>query len=109
MTVDMKYPEELKQNDMLRNLERLQTELKRRREGVRVKWINVKDRLPDKDAPYIVFIPTAYEKKPLMTIARYDPKGYGWSGIVKHWVRSITHWTDLPDWPEDYSKEVDND
>lgn len=29
---DMKYPEEIKQDDMIKNLERLQTELKRRRE-----------------------------------------------------------------------------
>jgi len=74
-----------------------------------MKWTSVKDRLPDKDAPYLVFIPTADDSKPLTLIAWYDPKGYGWSGIVEYWVCAITHWMELPDWPEDYKKEVDNE
>jgi len=73
-----------------------------------MKWISVKDRLPDRDAPYIVFIETADPDKPLMLIAWYRPE-FGFSGIVTYWIDAITHWMELPDWPEDYKKEVDSD
>ena len=124
MTTDIKYPEELSQAEVLKNLERLQTKLRQREEremgkykwekiseeikaeeGLRVKWVSVKDRLPVRDAPYLVFIPTADDSKPLTLIAWYNPRGCGWSGIVEYWVRAITHWMELPDWPEDYKKE----
>ena len=79
-----------------------------------MKWTSVKDSLPDRDAPYIVFIPTADDAKPLILIAWYDPNyhGYnehGWTGTYGHWIDAITHWMELPGWPEDYKKEVDNE
>jgi len=70
-----------------------------------MKWISIKDRLPDKDAPYLVFIPTADETKPLIQIAWHDPREYGWSNIATYWIDAITHWMELPDWPKDYRKE----
>jgi len=96
----IKYPEELRQAEILKNLERM----KKKREMAG--WVSVKDRLPGRDAPYLVFIPTADDSKPLTLIAWYDPGGFGWSGIVEYWVCAITHWMELPDWPEDYKKEV---
>jgi len=71
-----------------------------------IDWVSVKDRLPDKDAPYLVFIPTADDTKSLIHITWYNPN-FGWSGLVEYWIDAITHWMPLPDWPEDYRKEMD--
>lgn len=62
-------------------------------------WISIKEKLPDKDAPYLIHALTADIDKPLIAMAWHDPHGYGWSLMPKHFIKSITHWMPLPEPP----------
>ena len=57
-----------------------------------IDWIPIKDRLPEEDGKYLIHAPSADKEKPLIALAWYDPKGFGWSGIVAVWLKNITHW-----------------
>jgi hypothetical protein len=61
-----------------------------------MKWISVEEKLPEKGARYLVYALSADENRPLITIARYDPNGFGWSLLPKIWIPAITHWMELP-------------
>ena len=62
-------------------------------------WVPVSERLPDKDALYIVHAPSADPEKPMIHVAWYEPNGYGWSILPKVWIDAITHWMPMPDAP----------
>lgn len=64
-------------------------------------WISVKDRLPEKDALYLIHAPSLDEKKPLITCAWYNPNLPGWSMLVECWLKAITHWMPLPEPPKE--------
>jgi hypothetical protein len=66
-------------------------------------WISVKDRLPDEDGKVIVHCPSADPDKPLIAMAWYDPRGFGWSLLPEVWIRAIRHWMPLPSPPKDQS------
>jgi hypothetical protein len=63
------------------------------------KWINAQDRLPDKDAAYLIFAPSMDKKCPLIAIAWYQP-GIGWNLLPNVWRKAITHWMPLPKPPK---------
>ena len=65
-----------------------------------MEWIAIKDRLPKKDAPYLVFAESADPKKPFIQIAWYNPLGMSWSLIPTVWINAITHWMPLPRRPK---------
>lgn len=65
-----------------------------------MEWIAIKDRLPEKDAPYLVFAESADPDKPFIQIAWYKPDGFGWSLIPATWVKALTHWMPLPARPQ---------
>jgi hypothetical protein len=58
-------------------------------------WIPIKD-LPQKEGPYLVFIPSADPLKPFMEKAWYDPRGFGWSLIPDVLIKGITDWMPMP-------------
>ena len=60
-------------------------------------WISVNDRLPDKNALYLIYAPSLDKNSPLIQCAWYDPNGFGWSGLVEIWLKAITHWMPLPE------------
>ena len=62
-------------------------------------WVPISERLPDKDALYIVHAPSADPERPLIHVAWYEPDGYGWSFLPKVWTDAITHWMPMPDAP----------
>lgn len=62
-------------------------------------WISVDDRMPDKDALYLIHAPSLDKEKPLIHCAWYDPNGSGWSLLAKCWCEAITHWMPLPEPP----------
>jgi hypothetical protein len=68
-------------------------------------WIKIKDKLPDKDGPCLFFAPSADPDQPLISRCWFTP-GQGFSLVPVCFLDSITHWMPLPDWPEDYKKEV---
>jgi len=59
-------------------------------------WINIKDRLPEKDALYIIHVETDDPDKPYINTAWYDPDNFGWSLLPESFVNSITHWMPMP-------------
>lgn len=61
-------------------------------------WINVSERLPEKDGKYLVHVPTMDESKPYIGIAWYDPS-FGWSLLPQTFIDAISHWMALPDSP----------
>lgn len=62
-------------------------------------WISVNDRMPDKDALYLVYSPSSDTRKPLIFCAWYSPDVPGWSGMASIWLMAITHWMPLPEPP----------
>ena len=64
-----------------------------------MKWISIEDKLPDKDAVYLIHAPSADPDKPFIHIAWYDPD-FGWSLLPKVWIPAITHWMPLPEPPK---------
>ncbi len=62
-------------------------------------WIPVAERLPDKDALYIVCAPSADPDRPMLSIAWYDPRGFGWSLLAGVWIEALTHWMPMPEPP----------
>lgn len=69
-----------------------------------ITWHKVSDGLPKKDGSYIIFAPSSDPKQPLIRQAWYDPN-FGWSLLPAVWIDSISHWMELPGWPDDYSPE----
>ena len=65
----------------------------------KMEWIAIKDRLPEKDGPYLVFAESADPNKPFIQIAWCEPNDYGWSLIPTVWVNALTHWMPLPTRP----------
>ena len=68
-----------------------------------MKWIPVRERLPDEDGKYLVYIPTMDEEKPYIGIAWYHPGlkyKLGWSLLPILFIKAITHWMPLPIPPE---------
>jgi len=62
-------------------------------------WIDIEDRLPNKDGQYLVYCPTAIPSKLLVTVAWYDP-GFGWSNLPGVWIETIEYWMPMPAPPE---------
>lgn len=78
------------------------------------KWVSVKDRLPEKDGEYLVYIDWRYCQ--LASFTTNKPKeftfinaGYGWydydSDYGFYEVRRVTHWMPLPEPPEGVNKD----
>jgi len=63
------------------------------------KWISIKDKLPNKDALYLIYALSADKNKPLIYSAWYDPKRYGWSMLPQIWIDVISRWMPLPEPP----------
>ncbi len=64
------------------------------------KWISVKNRLPKKDASYLILMHSGDPDKPLIRIAWYNPNA-GWSIVPSVWVKSIAYWMPLPKPPRE--------
>ena len=64
-----------------------------------MKWIFVKDRLPDKDGMVIIYAPSMFVESPFVDIAHYNPNGFGWSLIPEAWIDAIEAWMPLPEPP----------
>lgn len=62
-------------------------------------WISVKDILPDKDGPVLIYAPSADKDKPFIMMAWYDPSGFGWTA-PKFLLKHITYWMYLPEPPK---------
>lgn len=61
-----------------------------------MKWISVKDKLPN-DGDYIaIYAPSLDVDCPLLFPVRYKTGNWG---VVKYWAEAITHWMILPDPP----------
>jgi len=68
-------------------------------------WISVEDKLPDKDASYLIHAPSADPKSPWITCAWYDPRIPAWSMLPECWLKAITHWMPLPKEPDGGEKD----
>lgn len=66
-------------------------------------WVSVVDRLPDKDAAYLIYAESLDATKPLIITAWFTPT-YGWSGLPSGWLEAITHWMPLPEPPSSGEK-----
>lgn len=66
-----------------------------------MKWISVKDRLPDKDYRYLTYQPSMDKNSPFIYIAWYHPDQKRWTLLPSVLCDSITHWMDIPKGPED--------
>ena len=64
-------------------------------------WINIKDKLPEEDNQYLVFVPTLDENSPFIGIGWYEPSGYGWSLLPRAFIEGITHSMPLPKPPSE--------
>ena len=89
-------------------------------------WINVKDKLPEKDGKYLCYIPVRHNGKIVHKIlniyhflnkAEEDPdlrrtghKGPVWAFYDTEWgactAPHVTHWTELPEAPEEDEDDV---
>ena len=65
------------------------------------KWISTKERLPTKDAAYLIHAESADPDKPFIHIGWYNPNGDGWSLVLKPFIEAITHWMPLPNPPKE--------
>lgn len=63
-------------------------------------WVSVEERLPDKDGLVLVCCPTWKKGKPFISMAWYDPNGFGWSLLSETWIEAIAYWMPLPEPPE---------
>lgn len=69
-------------------------------------WISIKEQgPPKKDKLYLIFVETADEKKPYLNTAWYSPDGFGWSLLPTHFIPAITHYRELPKWPQKREQE----
>lgn len=59
-----------------------------------MKWISVKDQLPEHNQVCIVWVPS------LVTIAEYHEHRDEWQYMNRKYSRDITHWQPLPEKPE---------
>mgnify|MGYP001116720611 CR=1 FL=1 len=59
-------------------------------------------RQPNEEKTYLVFVPTADAKSPFIGLAFYSFNA-GWcGGLPVQFLKAITHWMPLPEWPVDY-------
>ena len=64
-----------------------------------MEWISVNDKMPENDAPYLVFAESADPDKPFIQIAWYNPSRRLWELIPTAWSNFISHWMPLPSAP----------
>ena len=55
-----------------------------------MEWINIVNKLPDKDALYFVYIEMS--DKSYVDTAWYDPSGFGWSLLPKRLIKVIKYY-----------------
>ena len=60
-----------------------------------MKWISVKDRLPEDEGFVLIHAPSADEHKPVIITAWHDTETREW-GLVDVWANAVTHWMPLP-------------
>lgn len=66
-------------------------------------WIKLKDRLPDEEDQYLVFVPSADPNRPLIAFAEWDAESKRFYGLATVWIRMITHYQ-KPKWPAEYKQ-----
>ena len=72
-----------------------------------MKWISVKDRLPDKSNDdeydeYIVYCENNIHHKPIVTVLDWTEHGW-YCGNIDNWNEFVTYWMSLPEPPKDQS------
>ena len=68
-------------------------------------WIDVNERLPDKEGDYLVYIVSCFSEPRMETmyLAKYA-NGFNWAAhVIGYWVaeNTITHWMPLPEPPKE--------
>lgn len=71
-----------------------------------MKWISVKDRLPDIDVPVLVTDGKEVTAQKMYMYPQENPVNIGWSDHASGWeceplIEVVTHWMPLPEPPED--------
>ena len=64
-------------------------------EAAKPKWISVKERLPEADGMYVVYMPPPSE--PIITAEYSDSRWADWEVDI---TKYVTHWAPLPEPPE---------
>jgi|GEM_PF-4010023 len=61
-------------------------------------WVECSKAMPPDNALYLVYAPSCDPEKPMISLAWYEPNGFGWS-LTHVWCEAITHWARLPKRP----------
>lgn len=76
----------------------------------RMRWTEISSP-PEEDGSYIVCAPSEDPRRPLVTMAWFNPSRPagtmdGWSQLPAVWLRALTHWTHLPTTPYGIRKDA---